>query len=231
MGRAVAHESAYAHVTGQAPYVDDIPEWLGCLHAAPILSEHAHAELLGVDARKALAMPGVEAVLTAQNLKTLGCANAFPTQSHDEPIFAEGELLHRGQVVGLVIASSHRLARVAARKVTIEAKVLPAILGIEEALKAESFVLPPVFLTRGNPEQAIAQAAHQLSKRFHLGGQEHFYLESQAAYALPQEQGQMVVHSSSQHPGEVQHWVNETGPDAGGGRAACSVKDHTARAA
>ena len=207
MGLAVTHESANAHVTGQAPYVDDIPEWQGGLHAAPILSEHAHAELLGVDAKKALAMPGVVAVLTAQNLKALGCENAFPTQSHDEPIFAEGELLHRGQVIGLVVATSHWLARAAARKVSIEAKALPAILSIEEALKAESFVLPPVFLTRGNPEQAIARAAHQLSKRFHLGGQEHFYLESQAAYALPQEQGQMVVHSSSQHPGEVQHWV------------------------
>ncbi|MGA0005193.1 MAG: molybdopterin cofactor-binding domain-containing protein, partial [Burkholderiaceae bacterium] len=207
MGLGVAHESAHAHVTGRAPYVDDIPEWLGSLHAAPILSDHAHAELLGIDAQKALAMPGVVTVLTAQNLKALACTNAFPTQSHDEPIFAEGKLLHRGQVVGLVIATSHWIARAAARQVIIEAKDLPAILSIEEALKEESFVLPPVFLTRGNPEQTISQAAHQLSKRFHLGGQEHFYLESQAAYALPQEQGQMLVHSSSQHPGEVQHWV------------------------
>ena len=203
-GLDTAHESAALHVTGLAPYIDDLAVPRGCLHAAPILSPHAHARLLGVDTSAALVMPGVLGVVLAEHLPA---ANVLATPAMDEPIFAQAHLLHVGQVVGVVLADSHLQARRAAAAVSIEAEPLPAILTIAQALAAKSYVLPPVFVERGSPEAAIAAAPHCLQGQFHLGGQEHFYLEGQAALALPEEQGQMRVHSSTQHPGEVQHWV------------------------
>ncbi|MEN9764515.1 MAG: hypothetical protein RL397_470 [Pseudomonadota bacterium] len=203
-GAPLIHDSAALHVTGLAPYIDDIPVPRGCLHAAPILSPHAHARLLGVDATAALAMPGVHGVVLAEHLPA---DNVLATPAMDEPIFAQSHLMHLGQVVGVVLAESHLQARRAAAAVRINAEPLPAILTIAQALEAKSYVLPPVFVERGSPEAAIARASHCLQGQFHLGGQEHFYLEGQAALALPEEQGQMRVHSSTQHPGEVQHWV------------------------
>ncbi len=207
MGASVVHESAVGHVTGLAPYIDDLPLVQGSLHAAPILSDQAHAELIEVQTAEALAMPGVHAILTAQTLKQWSISNHLATPLEDEPIFAEERLLHKGQVVGLVVAESHWLARAAARRVRLVSTPLRAILSIDQALEAKSFVLPPVHLKRGDVAKALQGSSHQLKGRFALGGQEHFYLESQAAYALPQEQGQVFIHSSTQHPGEVQHWV------------------------
>jgi xanthine dehydrogenase large subunit len=149
-------------------------------------------------------MPGVQALVLAEHLPA---DNILATPAMDEPIFAQTHLLHMGQVVGLVLAESHLQARRAAAAVRINAEPLPAILTIAQALEAKSYVLPPVFLERGSAEVAIANAPHRLRGQFHLGGQEHFYLEGQAALALPDEQGQMRVHSSTQHPGEVQHWI------------------------
>src|SRR5690606_4408474 len=98
-------------------------------------------------------------------------------------------------------------ARRAARKVQLDIEALPAVLDVREALAAQSFVLPPVTVRRGDPERGIAQAVHQLTGSLEVGGQEHFYLEGQVGYALPLEQDQWWIYSSTQHPGEVQHWV------------------------
>jgi xanthine dehydrogenase large subunit len=98
-------------------------------------------------------------------------------------------------------------ARRAARLVQVQIDALPAVLSVREALQQSHYVLPPVFVRRGDADAALAGAPHQLSGTLEVGGQEHFYLEGQVAYALPQEQGQWVIHSSTQHPGEVQHWV------------------------
>ena len=125
----------------------------------------------------------------------------------DEPIFALDTVQHVGQVIGLVVADSVAQARRAARAVVLDIETLPAILTIKDALAAQSYVLPPVFVARGDAAQALAQAAHTLSGTLEVGGQEHFYLEGQIAYALPQEQQQWLVYCSTQHPGEVQHWV------------------------
>ena len=98
-------------------------------------------------------------------------------------------------------------ARRAARRVQLKIEALPAILGVQAALAAKSYVLPPVFVRRGDAALAIKGAAHRLGGTLCVGGQEHFYLEGQVALALPQEQGQWLIHASTQHPGEVQHWV------------------------
>ena len=204
-GRSHKHESARAQVAGAATYVDDIPEVRGTLHAAPILSTVAHGRLLGVDATAALAMPGVEGVVLAQDIPGDPLLATFV---HDEPVLATDTVQHVGQVIGLVVASSVMAARRAARKVKLNIEELPAILKVRDALKAESYVLPPVFVKRGDASQALKAAPHTLTGQLEVGGQEHFYLEGQIAYVLPQEQNQWLVYSSTQHPGEVQHWVS-----------------------
>ncbi|MGQ2978257.1 MAG: xanthine dehydrogenase molybdopterin binding subunit [Polaromonas sp.] len=204
-GRAHHLDSARAEVAGAATYVDDIPEVRGTLHAAPILSTVAHGRLRAVDARAALAMPGVRDVILASDVPGDPLLATFV---HDEPVFATDTVEHIGQVIGLVVADTVMQARRAARKVTLDIEELPAILDVREALQAQSFVLPPVFVKRGDAARALASAPHTLSGQLEVGGQEHFYLEGQVAYVLPQEQQQWLVYSSTQHPGEVQHWVS-----------------------
>ncbi len=199
------HESAAAQVAGGATYVDDIPEVRGTLHAAPILSTVAHGRLLGVDATAALAMPGVRDVILSRDIPGDPMLAAF---AGDEPVFAMDTVQHIGQVVGVVVANTVMQARHAARKVVLNIEALPAILSVKDALAAQNYVLPPVYVKRGNAAAALARAQHTLSGTLEVGGQEHFYLEGQVAYVLPLEQNQWWVYSSTQHPGEVQHWVS-----------------------
>jgi xanthine dehydrogenase large subunit len=203
-GAARPHESARAHVAGAATYIDDIPEVKGTLHAAPILSAVAHGRLRGVDATAALAMPGVRGVVLAGDIPG---DPVLATFVHDEPIFAFDKVEHIGQVIGVVVADTVMQARRAARKVQVKIDVLPVVLTPRQAHAAKSYVLPPVVVRRGEPERALAASRHRLSGQLEVGGQEHFYLEGQVAYALPKEQDQWWIYSSTQHPGEVQHWV------------------------
>ncbi|MGB4361427.1 MAG: xanthine dehydrogenase molybdopterin binding subunit [Rhodoferax sp.] len=203
-GQSHPHESAAAQIAGAATYIDDIPEVRGTLFAAPVLSKVAHGKLLGVDTQAALALPGVHAVLLAADVPGSKMLAAF---AGDEPVLAQDTVQHVGQVIGLVVADSVMLARRAARLVAPQIEVLPAILDVRAARQAQSFVLPPVTVRRGDAAQALASAPHTLHGTLEVGGQEHFYLEGQVAYALPQEQNQWLIHSSTQHPGEVQHWV------------------------
>ena len=204
-GRSHKHESARAQVAGAATYVDDIPEARGTLHAAPILSTIAHGRLLDVNTRAAMAMPGVRGVVLAADIPGDALLATFV---HDEPVFATTTVEHIGQVIGLVIASSAMQARRAARQVQLTIEELPAVLNVREALTLQSYVLPPVFVKRGDATRALKDAPQTLSGQLEVGGQEHFYLEGQIAYVLPQEQNQWLVYSSTQHPGEVQHWVS-----------------------
>jgi xanthine dehydrogenase large subunit len=203
-GASHPHESAYAQVAGAACYVDDIPEVRGTLYAAPILSTVAHGRLLGVDTRAAEAMPGVRGVVLTGDIPGDRMLAAF---AGDEPVFALDTVQHVGQVIGVVVADTVMQARHAARQVKLHIEALPAILTIPDALAAQSYVLPPVFVRRGDAKAALASAPHTLQGTLEVGGQEHFYLEGQIAYVLPQEQNQWLVHSSTQHPGETQHWV------------------------
>jgi len=203
-GQPHPHESAAAHIAGAATYIDDIPELRGTLYAAPVLSKVAHGKLLGVDTQAALALPGVHAVLLAADVPGSPVLAAF---AGDEPVLVLDSVQHVGQVIGLVVADSVMLARRAARLVLPQIEPLPAILDVRAALAAQSFVLPPVTVRRGEAAQALARAPHTLQGTLEVGGQEHFYLEGQVAYALPQEQNQWLIHSSTQHPGAVQHWV------------------------
>jgi xanthine dehydrogenase large subunit len=204
VGDSRIHESARAQVAGAATYIDDIPEARGTLHAAPILSPLAHGRLRAVDTAAALAAPGVRGVVLADDVPG---DPKLATFVHDEPIFATDTVQHVGQVIGLVVADSVMAARRAARLVRLDIEPLPALLDARAAHAAQSYVLPPVVVRRGEPDRTLAAAPHVLTGQLEVGGQEHFYLEGQIAYALPLEQSQWRIHSSTQHPGEVQHWV------------------------
>ncbi|KPQ07383.1 MAG: xanthine dehydrogenase molybdopterin binding subunit XdhB [Rhodobacteraceae bacterium HLUCCA12] len=203
--KPLPHDAARLHVTGQARYVDDIPAPAGTLHLAFGLSGIAHGDIRAIDLEAVRAAPGVVAVLTADDLPRP--ADCSPS-NHDEPLLAEGTVQYLGQPVFLVIADSHLRARKAARLGRIDYDRKPAILSIDDAIAADSrFEDGPRIWARGDATKAIARATHVIDGVIEMGGQEHFYLEGQAAMALPQEGGDMIVQSSTQHPTEIQHKV------------------------
>ncbi|WP_292041942.1 xanthine dehydrogenase molybdopterin binding subunit [Massilia sp. UBA6681] len=204
VGRARPHESAVLHVLGQATYTDDIRETAGTLHAALGLSGRAHARILGIDLDSVRASRGVVAVLTAQDIPGLNDCGPI---IHDDPILADGLVQYVGQPVFIVVADSHDNARRAARLARIDYEDLPAILTPQEARAAQSYVLPPMRLARGDAQSAFASAPHRVKGELYVGGQEQFYLEGQIAYAIPGEDHGMHVYCSTQHPSEMQHVV------------------------
>jgi len=199
------HDSARLHVAGTALFIDDMPEPPGLLHCKLVVSPHAHARILGIDATAALALPGVAAVLNAADIPGV---NDIGPILKDEPCLAEGIAAYAGQAVAIVAAETLAIARQAAKRVAVEYATLPPVLTIEEALAAENYVAPPQIMQRGDAAAALAAAPHRLSGRLSTGGQDHFYLEGQIALAVPREDGGMLVYSSTQHPTEVQHGVS-----------------------
>lgn len=204
MSKATHHESATTQIEGTARYVDDIPEVAGTLHAAPILSPIAHGKVIHINEVETLSSTGVVGTVYSPDILGHKLLASF---THDEAIFADDTVHHVGQVMGLVVAQSHKQALVGAKKIAAEINPLTAILDVREAYEKQHWVLPPVEVSRGHALESIAKAPRHLSGSLDVGGQEHFYLEGQIAYALPQENGQWLIHSSTQHPGEVQHWV------------------------
>jgi xanthine dehydrogenase large subunit len=204
VGVALPHDSGHLHVSGRATYTDDIPEVRGTLHAAIGTSERAHARLQSVDLSKVRAAPGVIAVITAKDIPG---KNDYGPVIADDPIFATTLVQYHGQSIFAVAAKTVGEARRAVRLAAIEYDDLKPTLTAEAALKDQSFVLPTERLVRGNPRAAIATAPHRLAGKIRIGGQDQFYLEGMIAYAVPKEDGTMLVYSSTQHPGEVQHQV------------------------
>jgi xanthine dehydrogenase molybdopterin binding subunit/xanthine dehydrogenase small subunit len=201
--RALRHESSVGHVTGRAMYVDDTAMRRTMLDVWPVCAPHARARILRRDAAAARSMPGVVAVLMAEDIPG---HNQVGT-GHDEPLFADKEILYHSQVVAIVVGYSLRECRAAAAAVVVEYEPLPPLLGIREAVAVKSFHSPPHTLKRGDAEAALAKAPFRLEGEFEFGGQEHFYLESQAAWAEAGEDGSIYVSSSTQHPTEIQSIV------------------------
>jgi xanthine dehydrogenase large subunit len=201
---AQRHDSALKHATGEAVYIDDMAEPAGLLHAALVLSPVAHGRLKSVDLAAARASDGVVAALASGDIP--GRNDIAPVRS-DEPLFAGSRVEYAGQPVAAIAASSHDLARAAAKKAVLDIEALPPVLTIDAALAASALLYPPSVVARGDVAAAMASAPRRLSHSFRVGGQEHFYLEGQVALAIPGEDGDVLVHSSTQHPTEVQHIV------------------------
>lgn len=205
MGKALPHDAAPLHVTGQARYVDDIPLPATTLHLAFGLSTIAHGEVQDMDLSAVRAAPGVVAVWTAEDFDEM--PDCSPS-ALDEPLLAQGMVHYLGMPVFLVAAESHLAARKAARLARITYREQPAILTVDEAMAANSrFEDGPVIWQKGDAGRAIAAADHLIEGQFEVGGQEHFYLEGQVAAAVPLEGGDLLIHSSTQHPTEIQHKV------------------------
>ncbi len=205
VAKPLPHDAAPLHVTGQARYVDDIPVPADCLHLAFGLSDIACGRISSIDLSAVRAAPGVVAVIAGTDLAEI--PDCSPS-NHDEPLLSDGAIHFLGQPVFLVAATSHLAARKAARLARITYDETSPILTIEAALAANArFEDGPRIYEKGDIDQALTRAAHVIEGQIEMGGQEHFYLEGQAALALPQEGGDMVIHSSSQHPTEIQHKV------------------------
>jgi xanthine dehydrogenase large subunit len=198
------HDSAHLHVSGQALYADDIALPASALHGAFGLSGIAHGRIRSLQLAAVSSMPGVAAVAVAADVPG---DNNYGSVVHDDPIFADGLVQYAGQPLFAAAASSYALARKAVRAAQVEYQPLPAILDIRSALAAHSYVLPSETLVRGQPHEALRSAPRRLRGTVCIGGQDHFYLEGQIAIAVPQEDGGMLIHSSTQHPSEVQQLV------------------------
>ena len=204
VGRSHAHDSARQHVTGAAIYLDDMAETSDCLHAAIVKSPHAHARIVRIDAARALAQEGVIAFVSAADIP--GMNEVGPAQ-HGEPALAQEIADYVGCPIGAIIAASHEAARRAADLVDVTWEPLPALLSLDEALAAQGYVCPPQHLVFGDAQGALASARHNLKGSLEIGGQDHFYLETNIAMAIPQEGRQWHIWTSTQHPTEVQKHV------------------------
>jgi len=204
--RLLPHESAIGHVTGQALYVHDTALRRDALCVWPVRSSHAHATITRLDTSQASKAPGIATVLTSSDIP--GLNNTGPAR-HDEPLFAIDTVEFHGQLIAAVIGESLEACRLAAELVEIEYYPLPVILGIEQAIAAGSYHTDPHFLVRGEIESGLSESPEILEGELHIGGQDHFYLETQAAWAEPDGEGGVHVSSSTQHPSEVQTIVAE----------------------
>ncbi len=206
MHQSLRHDSAHKHVAGSAEYIDDIPEPAGLLHGAVGMADRAHAEILSLDLSEVKAYPGVVCVLTASDVP--GVNDVSSGGRHDEPLLAEDKVEFHGQPVFAVIAETRDAARRAARLARIEYRDLPFWTDVDTALANEApLVTPGMVLKRGEPETELDKAAHRLKGSMRIGGQEHFYLESHIALAIPGEDDEVALWSSTQHPSEIQHIV------------------------
>ena len=199
--RASRHESAHGHVSGAARYVDDLPRPAGMLVGLPVGSPIACGRLTAVHRASALAMPGVHAVLLASDIPG---HNRIGPIVHDEPLLSDGPLHAVGQMVALIVGESVAICRTAAQRLQIEVEEAPAILSIADAIAADSYLGTPHRMRRGDVDAALARASVRIEGEVFSGGQDHFYLETQAALAIPGEDGAVEIHSSTQHPTEVQ---------------------------
>ena len=201
VGKALPHDSAHLHVSGTAAYTDDLSEPRDLLHLAVGMSTVAHAKVLDIDLDAVLAADSVVAVCTDADIPG---ENNYGSIVKDDPLFADGLVQYVGQPLFAVAATSVDAARKAARTANVTYEELEAILDPLDAVAKKSFVLPSETLVRGRPDEALEEAPHRLRRRVSLGGQDQFYLEGHIAMAIPQEDGGILVYSSTQHPDEVQ---------------------------
>lgn len=203
-GRAIPHDSSHLHVSGEATYTDDIPEPRGVLQLAVGMSSRPHARIVRMDLAAVRAAPGVVDVMTASDIPGDNNCGAVVA---DDPILAPGVVQYVGQAVFAVAAHTVSEARKAVLLANIEYEDIEAIIEPRTAVAKGSFVLPSETLERGDAAAALSKSAHRLRREIEVGGQDQFYLEGQIAMALPREDGDLFIYSSTQHPGEVQHLV------------------------
>ncbi|XP_022086122.1 xanthine dehydrogenase/oxidase-like isoform X2 [Acanthaster planci] len=196
VGRPLTHMAALKQVTGEALYVDDITPAKDELYLGLVCSKKAHAKLLSVDASAALAVEGVHAFVDVNDVPGSNMVGVGLEQ--DDPLFADGEVLHVGQLIGFVVADNQSIAQRAAKLVNVKYQDLPAIITIEEAIQHGSYLLSNLSLKRGNVQEGFESSDHIFEGEMRLGAQEHFYLETFTTLVIPGEGGEVEVISSTQ---------------------------------
>ncbi|MFG2616489.1 xanthine dehydrogenase molybdopterin binding subunit [Streptomyces sp. NPDC048507] len=203
VGRSMPHESAGLHVTGAALYTDDlIHRTRDVLHAYPVQVMKAHGTITALRTAPALAVPGVVRVLTGADVPGVNDAG----MKHDEPLFPDAVMFH-GHAVAWVLGETLEAARLGAAAVEVELDELPSVITLREAMAAGSFHGARPLMLTGDVDAGFEDSAHVFSGEFQFSDQEHFYLETHAALAHVDENGQMFVQSSTQHPSETQEIV------------------------
>ncbi len=198
VGKSLVHESAKLHVTGTAKYTGDL-DMLGVLVAYPVQAIHARAKVVKLEVSAALEVDGVVTVIVEGDIPGENNTGAI---KHDEPLLS-GEVMYFGQALAWVIAETDEAARAGVAKILVGYEILESMLGIQNAINANSYHTEPLTILRGNPD-AILKQSLTLEGEILIGGQDHFYLETQASLAFLDEDGCMSVHSSTQHPSETQ---------------------------
>ncbi|KAJ5732781.1 hypothetical protein N7493_004262 [Penicillium malachiteum] len=207
LGKATPHVSALKQATGEAQYTDDIPVQQNELFGCMVLSTKAHAKILSVDPSAALDIPGVVDYVDHRDLPNPE-ANWWGAPVSDEQFFAVDKVNTAGQPIGVILATTAKIAEEGMRAVKVEYKDLPVILSIEEAIEAESFFGHYRYIKSGDTEEAFKNADHVFEGVSRMGGQEHFYLETQACLAIwKPEDGEMEIWSGTQNPTETQKYV------------------------
>ena len=207
VGQTLPHVAALKQTTGEAQYTDDIPIHKNELYGVLVLSAKAHAHILNVDTSPAFEIPGVIDYVDHRDLPDPK-ANWWGAPQCDELFFAVDEVFTHGQPIGMILAVSAKQAEAGARAVKVQYEDLPAVFTIEEAIAAESYHPHFRFINTGNAEKAFAEADHVFSGVVRMGGQEHFYLETQACVVIPKpEDGEMEVWASTQNPTETQAYA------------------------
>ena len=200
-GQPLPHDSGLLHATGEARFIDDLAEPPGLLHAAVVLSPEACGELRGIRSQTARRRPGVVAILTAADIPG---ANEIGPIIVAEPALADGRVEHVGEPVAVVLAETADAARAAAALVKPDIQPRAAVLDPLEAHREGAYVAEPQVLQRGDSSGRMRAAEHRIEGSLRIGGQDHFYLETQVALALPQDDGALLVWLSTQHPSEAQ---------------------------
>lgn len=206
VGRPKVHLSAFKQTTGEAIYCDDMPKWENELYLSLVLSTKAHAKILSINPAEALKLEGVHRYFGADDLTDH--ENEVGPIIHDEYVFVRDKVVSQGQIIGAIVADNQALAQRAARMVKIEYEdISPIIVTIEDAIKHDSFYGPAKKMERGDYKKAFAESDHVVSGECRMGGQEHFYLETHAAIAIPRDTDELEVFCSSQHPSEIQKLI------------------------
>ncbi|MGW6910149.1 xanthine dehydrogenase molybdopterin binding subunit [Streptomyces sp. NPDC054940] len=204
VGVSLPHESAFQHVTGAALYTDDLVQRTkDVLHAYPVQVMKAHGRITALRTEPALAVPGVVRVLTGADVPGVNDAG----MKHDEPLFPD-EVMFHGHAVAWVLGETLEAARLGAAAVEVELDELPSVITLQDAIEAESFHGARPLMVHGDIDAGFADSAHVITGEFQFSGQEHFYLETHAALALVDENGQLFIQSSTQHPSETQEIVS-----------------------
>jgi xanthine dehydrogenase large subunit len=206
VGKTIPHDSAMGHVTGKADYIEDIPRRSDELWVSMLGSPVAAGRISALDLEPARTTEGVVDVVSRMDVPG---NNVFGAVLHDEPFLADEEVLYLGQPVAVVAAETREALTAAIEAVRLEVEETHGTFTIAQARTQNRFIGPSLQIARGHLDTAMQDATHRLNGTFHTAGQDQFYFESQAALAFPDEQGQLVVHSSTQNTTEIQAVVAE----------------------